>query len=357
MTERVSVASDGTEGNDLSEVPALSADGRFVAFDSVATNLVPNDTNGATSSLNGYDVFVRDRLIGTTERVSVTSLGGEGNGPSSLPSISPDGRYISFSSSATNLVENVAPIVIDAFVHDRLTGTTELVSRCKVGQAACSEFTPGKPGNHDSKFSTLTSDGRFVAFESLADNLISGDTNFATDIYVRDRGATVGIGNVTATCGNGSATATGWATFSGDIVASADDPPGDGAAGAATLGAELTGASIAYRPERDDLFVRLKLTSLPMIGTAPGILYGFQFTLAGVKYEVRATKVEMTATSEHSISICSRLSPSSSELNAEAVAPTAITPSYSRSTRRSRLPQPIVAERPLRLRPAAIRSS
>src|SRR3989449_10562828 len=127
-TERVSVASGGTEGNNASLGSALSADGRFVAFDSSATDLVAADTNGVS------DVFVHDRQTGTTERVSVASDGAQGNGSSGLvtfafpPALSADGRFVAFVSFATNLVASDTNGATDVFVHDRQTATTERVS-------------------------------------------------------------------------------------------------------------------------------------------------------------------------------------------------------------------------------------
>src|SRR5207249_1385057 len=112
-TERVSVDSTGTEGNSASTHPSISADGRFVAFASDATNLVPGDTNGF------QDVFVHDRLTGTTERVSVDSAGTQGNSVSLEPSISADGRLVAFRSFASNLVPGDTNGVKDVFVHDR----------------------------------------------------------------------------------------------------------------------------------------------------------------------------------------------------------------------------------------------
>src|SRR5262249_43185861 len=92
VTQRVSVASDGTQANDRSGFPALSADGRVVAFESLATNLVPRDTN------RDWDVFVHDRQTGMTERVSVASDGAQANGPSTWGSLSADGRVVAFRS-------------------------------------------------------------------------------------------------------------------------------------------------------------------------------------------------------------------------------------------------------------------
>src|SRR5437867_8922188 len=121
-TERVSVASDGTEGNAASAGATLSADGRFVAFHSAATNLVAGDMNGTN------DVFVHDRQTGITERVSVASDGTQGNNASSYPAFSADGRFVAFDSDATDLVAGDTNGTTDVFVHDRQTGTTERVS-------------------------------------------------------------------------------------------------------------------------------------------------------------------------------------------------------------------------------------
>jgi archaellum component FlaF (FlaF/FlaG flagellin family) len=110
QTTRVSVASDGTEGNGDSWAPSISADGRYVAFTSRASNLVPGDTNGT------WDVFVHDRVTGQTTRVSVASDGTEGNGASEFPSISADGRYVAFISEASNLVPGDTNDKRDIFV-------------------------------------------------------------------------------------------------------------------------------------------------------------------------------------------------------------------------------------------------
>ena len=117
-TERVSLGLDGVQGDGPSYEPAISADGRFVAFQSEATNLVPGDTNSAP------DVFVRDRKTGRTQRVSVRSDGAQGNGTSAAPAISADGRFVAFYSDATNLVPGDTNDQGDVFVHDRQTGTT-----------------------------------------------------------------------------------------------------------------------------------------------------------------------------------------------------------------------------------------
>lgn len=171
-TERVSVSSAGAEGSNNSRQPVLSADGRFVAFWSQADNLVPGDTNV------DQDVFVRDRLLGTTERVSVHSNGGQSNPPGapSFPAISTDGRYVAFSSFASDLVPRDTNNRDDFFVHDRLTGTTERVSVASDGTQA----------NHEVlQLPAISADGRTIAFQSRATNMIPGDTNGSIDVFVR----------------------------------------------------------------------------------------------------------------------------------------------------------------------------
>ncbi|MEE9401569.1 MAG: hypothetical protein V3V47_00055, partial [Desulfobacteria bacterium] len=122
VTERVSVDSAGVEGNNASAAPSNSSDGRYVAFESQADNLVANDTN------TDKDIFVHDRQTGTTTRVSVDSTGVEGDDLSAAPSISSDGKYVAFRSDATNLVGGDTNPFSDIFVHELLGGTTTLVS-------------------------------------------------------------------------------------------------------------------------------------------------------------------------------------------------------------------------------------
>jgi Tol biopolymer transport system component len=172
-TELVSVSSDEVQGDDGSFGPAITPDGRFVAFWSQASNLVGDDTNGF------LDVFVRDRLLGTTERVSVTSDEGQANSGSNYPAISADGLYVAFRSNASNLVDGDTNTVEDIFVRDRVNGTTERVS------VASDE----SQGDGISVSPSISADGRFVAFNSAASNLVVGDTNNWDDVFVRDREA------------------------------------------------------------------------------------------------------------------------------------------------------------------------
>ncbi|WP_019876867.1 TolB family protein [Sporichthya polymorpha] len=218
-TTRVSVAGTGTEGNRGSYTPAISGDGRWVAFVSEATNLVPGDTNGDP------DVFLHDRRTKRTVRLSVATDGRETTGGTSPvisrngryvvynvgtplrsvgddsdlagmflydtrtgkrtrlpgvagvdPSISADGRYVAFSSEVRDLVPGDTNHVFDCFVLDRRTGR---ISRVSVGPK-------GRQGNGESSGAVISANGRYVAFASTASNLVRGDTNRVDDVFVRD---------------------------------------------------------------------------------------------------------------------------------------------------------------------------
>ncbi len=172
-TACVSLSSTGQQGNGESSPAIISADGRYVAFASASTNLVSGDTN------NAYDIFVRDRQNNTTERVSVSSSEAEGNSGAEQFgfSISADGRYVAFASNSTDLVSGDTNGVVDIFVRDRQAGTTSRVS----------VSSGGVQGNGAASYAAISSDGRYVAFNSCADNLVSGDTNNECDVFVRDR--------------------------------------------------------------------------------------------------------------------------------------------------------------------------
>ena len=239
-TVLVSVTPGGQTGNGVSSEPAISADGRFVAFASAASNLVGNDNNRTR------DVFVRDLLLGRTTRVSTTASGVEGNGDSAFPAISANGLHVAFTSLASNLVDGDTNGRRDLFLTS-LSGNNEVASQRRLTNATASSLMVGTPaigsdsqgvlvafttgdasqsnvfstrpggtaqqvsvnsaeqaGNGKSKNPRMSSDGRFVAFESVATNLVDNDTNGQSDVFVRDRQlgetqrASLGNGNLEA---------------------------------------------------------------------------------------------------------------------------------------------------------------
>jgi len=196
---RISIASNGTQGNSASLQPAISGDGRYVAFNSYASNLVSGDANGSD------DIFVYDRQNGQTSLVSVATNGTQGS-YSSQPSISADGRYVAFFSLASNIVDGDTNGLGDVFVHDRQTGQTIRVSIASDGTQA----------NGASTGSSISSDGRYITFESTASNLVTGDTNGTHDIFIHDQQ----IGQTTrisiASDGTQANNASQWSSISGD---------------------------------------------------------------------------------------------------------------------------------------------
>jgi Tol biopolymer transport system component len=168
-TRRVSVATGGAQANGNSEDPMISPDGRYVAFASSASNLVPEDNNGTE------DVFVRDLVDGATTRVSVATDGTEGNGFSGAASISGGGTIIAFTSAATNLVPDDLNGVVDVFVHKMVSGETTLVS------VSSSETQ----GDQLSANGVISANGAYVAFHSPAPNLVTNDTNGTYDVFLR----------------------------------------------------------------------------------------------------------------------------------------------------------------------------
>lgn len=221
-TRRANVSAAGAQANEVSFTNSISADGRYVAFTSSATNLVPDDTNAAADVFvrdqrtgavtrvfvpgdeddgsewamlsadgryvvfnsdvdalaDGVDVYLMDLVTGATERMDVSSAGAVADEGSALgPAISGNGRYVAFSSGASNLVPGDTNAQTDLFVRDRLAGTTRRVSLSPAGVQA----------NGASGSGTLSADGRYVAFDTAATNLVPGDTNDANDVLVRDQ--------------------------------------------------------------------------------------------------------------------------------------------------------------------------
>lgn len=193
-TVRVNVSTDGVEANDASTFQAaIASGGQSVAFVSPATNLVAADTNGV------LDVFVRERDVDrdrifdepgavSTVRVSVSSGGDEGDGESQFPALSGTGRYVAFASSSNNLVPGDGNGVWDVFVHDRDADRDGIFDEPGAAETRrLSVSTDDAEADGDSFWASISRNGRFVAFTSHATNLVPGDTNFVTDVFVRDR--------------------------------------------------------------------------------------------------------------------------------------------------------------------------
>jgi len=169
---RASVASDGSEGDNGATGFDITPDCRYVAFDTHASNMVDDDTNG------WLDVFVHNMVTGKTKRVSVSSSGGQGDYPSWYATVSADGRFVAFASQARNLVDNDTNNREDIFVHDVWTGETEIVSISSNG-----EYGNGGSGWNGV---AITADGRYVCFASDDSNLVPGDSS-DYDVFMHDR--------------------------------------------------------------------------------------------------------------------------------------------------------------------------
>lgn len=190
-TIRVSKANDGTQGNERSYFPAISANGRYVAFESDATNLLASsaDTNAVA------DVFVYDTTTNTISRVSVASGGTQSNGTSGgsidYPNISmsEDGTFVVFRSAATNLVSSDTNVFTDVFMYDRQSNVTVRVT----------QLLDGTQFNNVSYYPVITRTGTYVAFYSYASNVVTGDTNGVGDVFVYDKDAILATPTPTAT--------------------------------------------------------------------------------------------------------------------------------------------------------------
>lgn len=343
-TKVVSVDSEGNVQDGGALFPDISPDGRYVAFQSYAP-LVPIDTNGR------QDIYVHDTETGKTEIASVSNDGVVGDQDSRTASISEGGRYVTFSSTAATLVPQDTNGAADIFVRDLVSDRTRRITVTSSGAEAQSGGTAFTPGSH---FPSISPEGRFVAYQSDAPNLMPDDTSdwdvFVHDLvtgsttlgvrgldeavpdmgagtpelgsdgryltfisgsknlvpeetawfamYVRDRGPSAGVGALSATAAGDTITAQGWATFSGDLVAAEQDPADDAGEPGRALGSELTGASFSVRPELEDVFVRWEVAHLPsarsVVAGAPGVVHAAAFEVGEVRYEIRAARVGAT---------------------------------------------------------------
>ncbi len=170
-TARVSVSSSGAQASHHSELSSISGDGRLICFTSRASNLVPGDNNSY------LDAFVRDVILGTTRRVSLTSNGSQIGGGCLMATISEDGRYVGFTSWGSGIVSQNQNAYDDAYLRDLTLNSTSLISQNSTGQE----------GNQDSISISLSGDGRYASFASDSTNMSLEDRNLATDVFVRDR--------------------------------------------------------------------------------------------------------------------------------------------------------------------------
>lgn len=244
-TEIASLSTSDTAGNASATYASISDDGRFVAFGSGAGNLIPEDNMG------GFDTFIRDRQTGRLERV-VSSTGTEPNDVTSSPVISPDGRYVQVHTLATNLGyqdQNGRPT--DVYLYDRLDRTIELVSI----------NTDGITGNAYS-FSTdvfeLPGGDRASVLYSNSTDLLEGGS-LPGSMYIRHMGPELGVGRMSASAEGDEVRLSGTARFSSATLADVEDPAGD-AGRAASL--DLTSAMLRYRPEEGDVLVELGVSAL-----------------------------------------------------------------------------------------------
>jgi Tol biopolymer transport system component len=170
MENMIFTDAQGGQSNYSSFSPSITSNGRYVVFTSTASNLVPNDSNGVD------DIFLKDLKTGAITRVSTDVQGNQGNARSYNPYIAANGRYVVFTSTAFNLVPNDTNNVNDVFIKDLKTGAVTRMSANAVGEQ----------GNGRSGTPTITANGRYVAFDSAASNLAPNDTN-NNDVFVYDR--------------------------------------------------------------------------------------------------------------------------------------------------------------------------
>lgn len=289
-TQLLSVGIDGKPSNEDcgnlhgGHAHEMSSDDRYVVFICSGTNLVPNygpPQHGTNTPWpeNDPDVYVRDLRTDRTERVSVNSTGGTLL-EDYLPSISGDGRFVTFfSGDDDSQWPDHFQWQEQVFEHDDATGATDMVSVPPDGSWVRSL-------NQSAYGSDMNANGQYVAFIGVASDLVSGDTNGYPDVFERDMGTPLGVGGV---AGTGRPMLSGVAGFASSGIVSAV-----AAKGHPTLpGSRLIAASMTYRPRLADLFVREELQNMPAVsGTpVPGILYGFDLTADGVHYQVRVQRV------------------------------------------------------------------
>lgn len=226
ITTLVSATAAGSEGNGDSGQPAVSEDGALVAFTSEASDLVAADANDVCTNAGGLavnctDVFIKDVVAGTVTMASVDVAGNQGDGISQQPALSASGRFVAFTSFAASFAPGDDNGTADVFLKDLESGVLTLVS----GGA------DGVPGNSESGHPAISADGRFVAFQSRADNLVAGDLNGSSDVFIKD-------------------TQTGALAL---VSADAGGAPGNRASGLEALAISADGRFVIFESEADNL--------------------------------------------------------------------------------------------------------
>ena len=303
-TERISVFSHDpeTKANGPCYMPDISGDGRYIGYRTLASDLIPQDTNQVN------DILVYDRVAGRDRRVSVNSDGEQADAHSFAVSMSKDGRFVTFHSAATNLVPNDTNAASDVFVHDLLLGVTERVS--VAGNGDQSEPIPSSTIPLSSEFPAISSTGSHVIFQSGASNFASNH-NGGRNVYRRHRGERIGILRADIAQTDCDVQITGVSTFAGAMLSTAVDPVTPAPA-LDVPGGDLERAEIALRPEEEDLYVRISVPGLPgqgvsgLVGrivcfygtasvvnacppsvtTGPYVGYRLDFSLAGVLHRI-----------------------------------------------------------------------
>jgi len=296
-TQLVSVGIDGKAGDACSgyfagssDMERISADDRYVVFDSSASNLVPNPP--APAGIPGPGSYVRDLKSQRTELVTVDSVGvGVGQKAWQLSSISPDGRYTSYTEVIYCPGSNYGLTGywnVQVMEYDSLTGAQEEVSVAANGTElrSCPNSTDATAAD-----SVISSGGGDVAFTSNFNDLVRGQQSSQySQVYVRDRGLDLGVGGL---AGSGVLRVAGVPGFASTGLVSAADPVGEVNTALSAVGAKLIQASLAYRPSYQDLFVRVGVQQMPtFLLASPAIVYGLNVTVNRVHYQVRVAKTD-----------------------------------------------------------------
>jgi len=257
----------------------VSADGRYVAFASEANGLVPNDT--AAGGLGVGRIYVRDMSTGRTTRAWVDSAGQNvANSGGANIALDATGRYVYFDGAVPAGCTSGGIVIL----HDTVTGASLPADR-RNNQGGENPACSTAPPTYSSAIPSASADGRQVAFLSTGANLVRGDTNGKMDVFVRDMGNALGVGSF------GAVTVAGAPAFRSTGVLSAVDLTNDVSPALTAAGGKLVAATVAYRPECRDLFVRLSVEQMPLFALAsPGLVYGLDFVANGVRYELRAAK-------------------------------------------------------------------